>query len=258
MAALIREFIAWLGDKLTEWLSGRVGGWIEQRKWVLVAIAVIAWVAFMACPLASVLGAVTTLQSCGCSGPVLTPTPTVPPTVTPSPTPRPTVGPTVTPVPGSIVSGTVTMWWDWPPDVGQSYYDIVPDAEAGTVTIECVGDYCPDGFPSTVELTQSGPLTYHLFIDLEARSASSAAGAVLASTTVETGIPAARTEPGMGQYDGVAPWSWSPPLPSGTVYDLWRLSVWRCDGLPDLPGIYEPGAEMDERWFVRVGVYEVP
>jgi len=200
-------------DRIITWFDT---AWTQLKHYWLVVVAVAAVLALFA-----VLAGTTTLQSCGCQGPVSPlPTPVLPPpTVTPPPQP------------GSEITGTMEMWWDWQPDVGQSYYSVDPDADAGTVTVECVGEPCPDGFPVTVEITQSGLLTYYLWFDLEARADG---GAVLASTSIETAIPAA-TEPGTGQYDGAASWSWSPPLPSLTRYELWWLAAWRCDGLPDLP-----------------------
>ena len=152
------------------------------------------------------------------------------------------------------MSDVGVMAWDALPVVAQSYYALTWD-EAHAVTIKCVGGYCADGFPLEVEYTLTVTPTYTLWVDLEARDGDR----LLTSTRIETEMIGA-SEPGTGQYDGEQPWTWSPGLPPGTQFTLWRRLAWRGDGLPSLlsPVQMSGGVVLaqDERGFSLVGVYE--
>jgi len=222
MTDLINRITAWLA---TAWL-------FIKRNWpIIVSVAAVALA------LAAVT-ATTTLTRCGCSGPV--PTPTV--TVTP------------TPAAGDVISDVEMMSWDALPTVGQSYYSLDWD-EAHAIIIECVGDYCFDGFPLEIEYTLTVTPTYTLWVDLEARSVAR----VLAATSIQTEMVGA-SEPGTGQHDGAQPWTWSPGLPPGTTFTLWRRLTWRGDGLPDLVAPVQMDGDvvlaLDERGFAPMGAYK--
>jgi len=90
--------------RLTTWLKA---AWaFLKRNWPIIVPTVFV----LALALAAVT-ATTTLRSCGCQGPTLTPTATAPPTETvpPTETPLPTVPPTSTPAPTSTHTPSPTV-----------------------------------------------------------------------------------------------------------------------------------------------------